>query len=538
MLDPPNSLPFPLLPFFRPLVGMVSRASFATTASELRKGVIPRVISAICLPHSNRRPGVPPHYIILAIYIYCFDNQLVNLILLTFSSSNLIFVLLVINRKNNGPRLPKSVRAMSLVTFLIFAVRRPPLRPPLLISFRLSISLTVTGMIILLYGFLFAAFSPASGRRRPPADDAFARFCGALCPLDLRGRLAAPSSLRAELALPLRLGGLGIPIVAQEAPFRAADQWDYRDAREAGMLEGQAAAVYRRPPDALDWHHVSVGLDAHYAAVAASLGAGLDRAAARALARRRERNQLRSAMWAACAVPWVPELTIDHLEWDFLWRLAFGDLSAEARRRLDDPEEGHSWRGRRMEYAVAEAIREEVPPGVLAVWSQPAPERFPPDHVERCRRAKTSPEGCKRADIGFAFVTGKTITLDVRTVNVHCASASAAGSVAACLRAREREKVGKYADYYRDFKPFVIELGGAVSESSYGALKQITKEAAKAARPRLHWEKFDWAARVQRRIAVAMVRTAAWLATRAPVPVIAPGSRLAPGASGQPTTAG
>ena len=46
----------------------------------------------------------------------------------------------------------------------------------------------------------------------------------------------------------------------------------------------------------------------------------------------------------------------------------------------------------------------------------------------------------------------------------------------------------KYADYDRAFRPFVIDLGGAVSEVSYGALKSITKEAAKAAGPTLHWE--------------------------------------------------
>lgn len=74
----------------------------------------------------------------------------------------------------------------------------------------------------------------------------------------------------------------------------------------------------------------------------------------------------------------------------------------------------------------------------------------------------------------------------------------------------------QYRDYYRDFLPFVIDLGGAVNETSYGALKTIMKEAAKATGPRLRWEKYDWAVRVQRRIAVAMVRTAAQIATRAP----------------------
>ena len=54
----------------------------------------------------------------------------------------------------------------------------------------------------------------------------------------------------------------------------------------------------------------------------------------------------------------------------------------------------------------------------------------------------------------------------------------------------------KYARYYRNFVPFVIDLGGAVNLDSYGALKEIMREAANAAGPRLRWEMFDWAARL------------------------------------------
>ena len=117
------------------------------------------------------------------------------------------------------------------------------------------------------------------------------------------------------------------------------------------------------------------------------------------------------------------------------------------------------------------------------------------------------------------FITGATVTLDVRTTNTQSASARGAASAEAHLRSQERENVAKYAGYYRNFVPFVIDLGGAVNDDSYGALKEITREAANAAGPRLRWETFDWAARVQRRIAVAMVRTTAWLATRAPARV-------------------
>ena len=55
----------------------------------------------------------------------------------------------------------------------------------------------------------------------------------------------------------------------------------------------------------------------------------------------------------------------------------------------------------------------------------------------------------------------------------------------------------KYAGYYRNFVPFVIDLGGAVNEDSYGALKEIMREAANAAGPRLRSEIIDWAARIR-----------------------------------------
>ena len=65
-----------------------------------------------------------------------------------------------------------------------------------------------------------------------------------------------------------------------------------------------------------------------------------------------------------------------------------------------------------------------------------------------------------------------SITLDVRTTNTRCASA--ASSAAAHLHNLERANIVKHADYYRAFRPFVIDLGGAVSEVSYGARKSMT----------------------------------------------------------------
>ena len=82
-------------------------------------------------------------------------------------------------------------------------------------------------------------------------DDAFARLCSALCPLDLRDRFSTSPALRAELSLPQESGGLGIPRVALEARLRAADQWDHRDAVEAGALPVNVTAAYRCD-DALD----------------------------------------------------------------------------------------------------------------------------------------------------------------------------------------------------------------------------------------------------------------------------------------------
>jgi len=278
-------------------------------------------------------------------------------------------------------------------------------------------------------------------------------------------------------------------------------------------------------------------MPAHYARVMERLTENLPPADARDLAWRQQRNRLRSALWAFNAVPWVQELTLDRLEWDVLWRITFGGMSAEMRHRLDHPQDGFAWRGRRMEYAVAEAIRDCIPSGTAAISPQPAPERIPPDHEERCRREKSTPDGWKRADIGLAFITGATFTVDVRTTNTHCTSARKAATADAHLRSEEKAKSAKYADYYRNFLPFVIDLGGAVSDISYDALKKITKEAAKAAGPRLHWEKFDWAAQVQRRIAVAMVRTTAWLATRAPARA-RPSDDLAADSANAPVAAG
>ena len=175
--------------------------------------------------------------------------------------------------------------------------------------------------------------------------------------------------------------------------------------RRGGHAHGHATASYRRcglcqaPP---------VGSRRHGRALHRGGGQPLAEACRRSEARDRQGAASGTSSAPRCgpfnAVPWVPELTIDHLEWDVLvaTRIRRHD-GRYARRRLDHPADGFAYRGRRMEYAVVDAIRECVPPGVLSISSQPAPERIPPDHAERCRRDHTSPDGWKRADIALAF---------------------------------------------------------------------------------------------------------------------------------------
>jgi hypothetical protein len=201
-------------------------------------------------------------------------------------------------------------------------------------------------------------------------DAALSDFCAAVSPLDQRARFEASRDLRRELALPLELGGLGIPQVADEAPYRAADQWRYEVAVEAGMLEQHASVAYRRvsrggaggprerapyrrrdgEPGDNTWE--AVGVRSHHEAVSRDLRTNVAHADAQAFSRRRERNVQRAALWAFGAVPWIPELSIDHMEWDVMWRYTFGGITADMRERLDHPEDGFAFRGRRMEWAV------------------------------------------------------------------------------------------------------------------------------------------------------------------------------------------
>jgi len=232
-----------------------------------------------------------------------------------------------------------------------------------------------------------------------------------------------------------------------------------------------------------------------------------------AWSRRREQNTLRAGMWAFNSVPWEPDRSLTHCEWDILWRMAFGGLRAETQCRIDQPPRGFAWRGSRVERAVAEAIKEAMPAGTVRTWSQPSPEHYPPDHAARCAAARVTEDGWKRADIAVEVITGEVVTLDVRTVHLQRLSARRS-TVDAQVRVIENEKNAKYAAYYTRFRPLVVSLTGAVPETAWGAIKEIARYASRAARPRLEWEKYRWVVDVVQRVAMATVKAVAWEATR------------------------
>lgn len=94
---------------------------------------------------------------------------------------------------------------------------------------------------------------------------------------------------------------------------------------------------------------------------------------------------------------------------------------------------------------------------------------------------------------------------DVRTVHLQRAS-KIASSVSAQVREIEDDKNKKY----------VVSLTGAVSETAFRAVKEITRHAARGARPRLEWERHRWAVDIVQRVAVATIKATAFEATRTP----------------------
>jgi hypothetical protein len=161
-------------------------------------------------------------------------------------------------------------------------------------------------------------------------------------------------------------------------------------------------------------------------------------------------------------------------------------------------------------------VEEEVPAPVR-VWEQPGPDHLPTDHVARCLAAHDPPDAWRRADLAFELLNGRTVTVDVRTVN--CLSRSGvAGHASAAVHMASIEglKRQRYAGYYDEFHAFVISLTGAVTEDSFSTVKRIARAAANAYGPRLDWEPYRWAVLVLRRVQIAVVRTLTAALTRVP----------------------
>ena len=168
------------------------------------------------------------------------------------------------------------------------------------------------------------------------------------------------------------------------------------------------------------------------------------------------------------------------------------------------------------EWAVKRAVEEEVPAPVR-VWEQPGPDRLPTDHVARCVAARESPDAWRRADLAFEVLSGRTVTVDVRTVN--CLSRSGVNghaSAAVHIASIEALKRRRYAGYYDEFRPLAISLTGAVTEDSFSTIKRIAMAAASASGPRLDWEPYRWAILILRRVQIAVVRTVTAALTRVP----------------------
>ena len=82
------------------------------------------------------------------------------------------------------------------------------------------------------------------------ADTALDELCAALCPDDLRARLRDDAStLRGELALPMRFSGLGIVFAGRTAPVMATDLWSLEAARRTGAHAAALAMTYQTPTD-------------------------------------------------------------------------------------------------------------------------------------------------------------------------------------------------------------------------------------------------------------------------------------------------
>ena len=341
-------------------------------------------------------------------------------------------------------------------------------------------------------------------------DEALNDLCAALCPADLRVRLADPrSSLRRELALPTGDGGLGIPLAASEAPVRAAEQWSHSDAIAAGGISELMAAAYVRDEGALGRDARPQTIAAHHKKEAEAMAA----AATRQSARRHQQNNMRGGTRAFDSVPWREELSIDNIDFDIAWRLVFGGMTPVMVDRVDHTPSIFTYRGERMEWALDQALHACLPPSTITTGMKPAPEIFPVDAEPL--------DVHDRADVDVLTKTGRRFVFDVRTVNVQCRSGiDKHASAKAHCAAIEVEKRTHYMKYYRAFAPIVVTLSGAVTQASAVALLRVAREVAKGHRTALDWEPAKWVDNILHRMSVEMIKTVSIIATRTVLPCV------------------
>ena len=117
---------------------------------------------------------------------------------------------------------------------------------------------------------------------------------------------------------------------------------------------------------------------------------------------------------AVCERPWDRRQCLSDNEWDLQWRLNFGGLTDQIRSALDRVE-GNCFgrRGKVMESASAEAIRDLCPSGVISTSMQPGPEFHPPNHVQRCHDRGERPDAWRRADVAVEAVNCRRMVIDV-----------------------------------------------------------------------------------------------------------------------------
>ena len=146
----------------------------------------------------------------------------------------------------------------------------------------------------------------------------------------------------------------------------------------------------------------------------------------------------------------------------------------------------------------------------MTTREKPPPERRPLGAAEH--------DPGESADVDVITRAGRRFVVDVRTVNVQCASAVRSSAQAQCT-AIEAIKRKHYDKYYRSFAPFVNTVSGGVSQASAEARMRLMRAVARGDHSILDWEPARWMDDILHRLAVEMVKTAAVIATRA---VLAP----------------